>query len=123
MITVCFVRALQRCTGRLQMGFRFIFQAVRPIGKTRNQLLKTFPPTRTPGATLCPIACYVPVMCPLCDDFPLGVAQHSTVVTMHPTAQSGVAEHAMDARVASVESSEAAVHETTGVRVSSSNGP
>ena len=74
MITVCFARALQRCTGRLQMGFRFIFQAVRPIGKTRNQLLKTFPPTRAPGATLCPIACYVPVMCPLCDDFPLGYA-------------------------------------------------
>src|SRR5262245_54418978 len=44
------------------------------------------------------------------------VAQHSTVVMMHTTAQSGVAEHAMDARVASVESSEAAAHETTGVR-------
>jgi hypothetical protein len=38
MITACFARALQSCTGRLYMGFRFIFQAVRPIGKTRNQL-------------------------------------------------------------------------------------
>jgi hypothetical protein len=39
MITACFARALQRCTGRLYMGFRFIFQAVKPIGKTRNQLI------------------------------------------------------------------------------------
>ena len=38
MITACFAGALQRCAGRLYMGFPFIFQAVRPIGKTRNQL-------------------------------------------------------------------------------------
>jgi hypothetical protein len=40
MITACFARALQRCTGRLYMVFLFIFQAVRPIGKTRNQLIR-----------------------------------------------------------------------------------
>jgi transposase len=39
MITACFARALQRCTGRLYMGLPFTFQAVRPIGQTRNQLL------------------------------------------------------------------------------------
>ncbi len=38
MITACFARALQRCAGCLYMGFRFIFQAVRQTGKTRNQL-------------------------------------------------------------------------------------
>ena len=38
MRTACFVRVLQRCTGRLYMNFLSIFQAVRPIGKTRNQL-------------------------------------------------------------------------------------
>ena len=38
MITACCARVLQRCTGRLYMGFRFILRAVRPIGKTRNQL-------------------------------------------------------------------------------------
>ncbi len=38
MITACCVCALQRCPGRLYTGVRFLFQAVRPIGKTRNQL-------------------------------------------------------------------------------------
>src|SRR5262249_805102 len=38
MSTAWFVRTLQSCTGCLYMGFRFIFQVVRPIGKTRNQL-------------------------------------------------------------------------------------
>jgi hypothetical protein len=42
MITACFARALQRCAGRLYMGFLFIFQAVRPIDKTRNQLILCF---------------------------------------------------------------------------------
>jgi hypothetical protein len=41
MITACFARALQRCSGRLYMVFLFIFQAVRPTGKTRNQLSLT----------------------------------------------------------------------------------
>ena len=41
MITACFACALQRCPGRLYTEFRFIFQAVRPIGKTRNQLVVT----------------------------------------------------------------------------------
>ena len=36
MSTACFARALPRCPGRLYMGFRFILQAVRPIGNTRN---------------------------------------------------------------------------------------
>ena len=39
MITACFARALQRCAGRLYMGFVFIFQAVRLVDKTRNQLI------------------------------------------------------------------------------------
>jgi len=38
MITACCARALQKCTDRLYMGFLFIFQAVWPIGNTRNQL-------------------------------------------------------------------------------------
>jgi len=38
MRTACFVRVLQRCTGRLYMNFLSIFQAIRAIGKTRNQL-------------------------------------------------------------------------------------
>ena len=38
MITACFARALQRCTSRLYMGFLLIFKAVRPVGKTRNQI-------------------------------------------------------------------------------------
>jgi hypothetical protein len=50
------------------------------------------------------------------------VALHLTVVT-HTSVRSDVAEHAMDAHAASVESSEAAAHETTGVRASSSHGP
>ena len=37
-ITACFARALQRCIGRLYMDFLSIFQAIRPTGKTRNQL-------------------------------------------------------------------------------------
>ena len=53
---------------------------------------------------------------------PEGVALHLTVVT-NTSVRSGVAEHAMDAHAASVESSEAAAHETTVVRASSSNGP
>jgi len=67
MLTACFARVLQRCPGRLFIGFRFIFQAVRPIGKTRNQFTTTTPeigydfmtaapfPLRQPGA-----ACAVP---------------------------------------------------------------
>jgi hypothetical protein len=42
MITTCFARVLQRCTNRLQMDFLFIFQVIRPIGKTRNQVSLCF---------------------------------------------------------------------------------
>ena len=38
MITVCFARALQRCTSRIYMHFLLTFQEVMPISKTRNQL-------------------------------------------------------------------------------------
>src|SRR5215471_1880893 len=38
MITACFARALQKCTGRPYMGFLFIFQVVSPTDKTCNQL-------------------------------------------------------------------------------------
>jgi hypothetical protein len=38
MIAACFARALQRCTDHLDTGFLLIFQAFKPIGKTRNQL-------------------------------------------------------------------------------------
>src|SRR5262249_49964278 len=49
------------------------------------------------------------------------VAPHLTVVTS-TSAQSGVAVPVPDALAASVVPSETAVHETTGVRASSSNG-
>src|SRR5712692_6363510 len=39
MITACFARASQRCTSRTYMHFLLIFQEVRPISKTRNQLI------------------------------------------------------------------------------------
>src|SRR5712691_499885 len=39
MITACFARAPQRCTSRTYMHFLLMFQEVRPISKTRNQLL------------------------------------------------------------------------------------
>src|SRR6266702_2830766 len=38
MITACFARASQRCTSRTYLHFLLIFQEVRPISKTRNQL-------------------------------------------------------------------------------------
>jgi len=38
MITACVARRHQRCPGRVEFDFRFMLQAVRPIGKTRNQL-------------------------------------------------------------------------------------
>src|SRR2546425_991613 len=38
MITACFARAPQRSTSRTYMYFLLIFQEVRPIRKTRNQL-------------------------------------------------------------------------------------
>src|SRR2546427_2516692 len=38
MITASFVRMLQRCTGSLCMHFLLIFQEVRSVSKTRNQL-------------------------------------------------------------------------------------
>jgi len=39
MITACFARAPQRCTSRTYMHFLLMFQEVRPISKTRNQLI------------------------------------------------------------------------------------
>jgi len=39
MITACFARAPQGCTSRIYMHFIIIFQKVRPIIKTRNQLM------------------------------------------------------------------------------------
>jgi len=39
MSTACFARVFQRCPGRLYIGLRFIFQTIRAIGKTRNQLI------------------------------------------------------------------------------------
>src|SRR2546425_2092802 len=39
MSTACFAHALQRCTCRAGMSFLLILQEVRPIGKTRNQLI------------------------------------------------------------------------------------
>src|SRR6266446_5944524 len=41
MITACFARAPQRCTSRIYMHFLLMFQEVRPIRKTRNQLMLT----------------------------------------------------------------------------------
>src|SRR5712691_3674380 len=38
MITACFARAPQRCTSRTYMHVLLMFQEVRPISKTRNQL-------------------------------------------------------------------------------------
>src|SRR6266852_5960187 len=38
MITACFARVPQRCTSRTYMHFLLMFQEVRPISKTRNQL-------------------------------------------------------------------------------------
>jgi hypothetical protein len=38
MIITCFARVPQRCTSRLYMHFLLIFQELRPISKTRNQL-------------------------------------------------------------------------------------
>src|SRR6266487_6182545 len=38
MITACFARAPQRSTSRTYMHFLLMFQKVRPIIKTRNQL-------------------------------------------------------------------------------------
>ena len=38
MITASFVRMLQRCTGSLCMHFLLIFQEVRSMSKTCNQL-------------------------------------------------------------------------------------
>jgi hypothetical protein len=38
MIAACFARALQRCTDHLDTGFLLIFQAFKPIRKTRNQV-------------------------------------------------------------------------------------
>lgn len=51
-----------------------------------------------------------------------GVAPQLTVVTMHTTAQSGVAVPVKGAHAASVVPNERAAHETTAVHVSSSNG-
>jgi hypothetical protein len=39
MITACFARMHQKCTDRVELGFLFMLQEVRPIGKTCNQLL------------------------------------------------------------------------------------
>ena len=49
MSTACFARAFQRCPGRLYIGFRFIFQTIRAIGKTRNQLKVRYDPCHHPG--------------------------------------------------------------------------
>ena len=38
MITACFSRRHQRCTDSAELGFLFMLQEVRAIGKTRNQL-------------------------------------------------------------------------------------
>ena len=38
LITVCFVRVLQRCTGSQYLHFLLIFQEVSPVSKTCNQL-------------------------------------------------------------------------------------
>src|SRR5712691_11499564 len=43
MITACFARAPQRCTSRTYMHFLLMFQEVRPISKTRNQLARYRP--------------------------------------------------------------------------------
>jgi hypothetical protein len=39
MSTACVVHVLQRCTGRTCIRLFLILQEVRPIGKTRNQLV------------------------------------------------------------------------------------
>jgi hypothetical protein len=39
MITACFARVSLRCTRRTPMPIRLIIQGVRPISKTRNQLI------------------------------------------------------------------------------------
>src|SRR5262252_9430431 len=39
MRTACFARAPQRCTSRLSRHFLLTFQEVRPLSKTRNQLI------------------------------------------------------------------------------------
>jgi hypothetical protein len=39
MITACFARALQSSTSRICVYFLLTFQEIRPISKTRNQLL------------------------------------------------------------------------------------
>ena len=39
MITACCTRALQRCTSRICVHFLLTFQEIRPISKTRNQLI------------------------------------------------------------------------------------
>jgi hypothetical protein len=39
MLTACFARALQRWTSRICVRFLLTFQEVRPISKTRNQLV------------------------------------------------------------------------------------
>src|SRR5713101_4987706 len=41
MVTACFARALQRGTSRTYMHFLLMFQEVRLISKTRNQLIRT----------------------------------------------------------------------------------
>jgi hypothetical protein len=41
LITACFTRAYPRWTSRPYMHFSLIFQEVRPISKTRNQLTVT----------------------------------------------------------------------------------
>src|SRR5712691_8474821 len=60
MITTCFARAPQRCTSRPYMHFLLMFQEVRPISKTRNQLLVSCcvlctlthrPAARAPGSS------------------------------------------------------------------------
>jgi hypothetical protein len=48
MITACFARAPRRCVSRPYMHFLLMFQEVRPISKTRNQLWG-----------ICPISCAV----------------------------------------------------------------
>ena len=41
MITACCARAPQRCMSRTYMHFHLMFQEVRPISKTRNQLSRS----------------------------------------------------------------------------------
>jgi hypothetical protein len=56
MSTACFARVLQKCTGRLHMEFHFVFQTLKSIGKTRNQLQQKRPSTGQGADNLLPLS-------------------------------------------------------------------